>query len=163
MTYKVIAIAILSVFLAGISYGAENIYTWIDKQGVLNITDQHPPDGAEIIDISPSHRKEAERIEQERFIQYENMLREQEQQRMKTQISQKRKIEAEEQKKADELYHQALSENEVKGTRRIKRWSYRKARIHYREALHASDKAEKARRQADELEKQLSTIEEGES
>ena len=62
MTYKVIILIILSAFFSSISYGAENIYTWKDEQGVLNITDQSPPDGVEIIDISPSNKKAAEEI-----------------------------------------------------------------------------------------------------
>ena len=53
MKYKIIILAILSVFLCNSSYSGEELYTWKDKQGGIHYTEQRPPDGAEILDISP--------------------------------------------------------------------------------------------------------------
>jgi Zn-dependent protease with chaperone function len=53
-----------------ICYGQEYIYTWKDKNGVLNITDYAPPTDAQILDISPSYREEAEKYRrQQRMFQ----------------------------------------------------------------------------------------------
>ncbi len=77
MTYKIIIVAILSVFLSSIGYGGDNIYTWKDEQGVLNITDYVPPYGAEIINISPSPREAAEKLQAQRLIRQKRLLQEQ--------------------------------------------------------------------------------------
>lgn len=52
MISKLILTTFLTLFLAGMCYGAEFNYTWKDAEGNLYITDYPPPDGAEIIDIS---------------------------------------------------------------------------------------------------------------
>ena len=152
MTFKVIAVAIMSILLAGISYGADSLYTWIDDKGVLNITDQYPPEGAQIIDVSPSYREDAEKIEQERLSRKQMWLREQEEQKINKELLQQQKVEAEQQKKADELYQQAVLENNKKGTRRTRRWARRKAEKDYLESQQASEKAEEARKQVEALE-----------
>ena len=152
MTFKVIAVAIMSILLAGISYGADSLYTWIDDKGVLNITDQYPPEGAQIIDVSPSYREDAEKIEQERLSRKQMWLREQEEQKINKELLQQQKVEAEQQKKADELYQQAVLGNNKKGTRRTRRWARRKAEKDYLESQQASEKAEEARKQVEALE-----------
>lgn len=52
MIGKMILSTVLTLFLAGICYGAQFTYTWKDAEGKLLITDYPPPDGAEIMDIS---------------------------------------------------------------------------------------------------------------
>lgn len=127
----------------------------MDEQGVLNITDQSPPDGAEIIEVSPSNRKAAEKIQRERLIRQERRLQEQDRLKINHKAIQARKIEAEAQKKGVDLYQQAISENEAKGTKRKRRWSRRKAGKYYKDAQDAFKRAETARKQAEVLEKRL--------
>lgn len=163
MTVKIIAIALLSVFLSCFSYGSENLYTWIDEQGVLNITDTYPPAGAKIIDTSPSYRQQAEEIEKARFLLEQKRLLELNQKRIEAQLVQAERIKTDAQKKTDELMQKAIYENEKKGTRRTMRWARRKARMYYHEALQASQQAEKAQSQIDMLKEKLDINEEGSS
>lgn len=62
MTGKIILTAVLTLFLAGICFGAQFNYTWKDAQGNLSVTDYPPPEGAEIIDISIIAGPEQQRI-----------------------------------------------------------------------------------------------------
>jgi len=49
-----VIIAVTLLFCAATSgYAADAIYTWKDKNGVLNITDAPPPAGAVVLDVSP--------------------------------------------------------------------------------------------------------------
>ena len=56
--HTLIALAVtFSVLLGTSCYGADSLYTWKDDKGTLNITDAPPPQGAEILDISPIIRQ----------------------------------------------------------------------------------------------------------
>lgn len=156
MTYKIIIVALLSVFLFSIGYGTENIYTWKDEQGVLHITDNRPPYGAEIIDVSPSYRKAAEEIQAQRLIRQKSLFQKQERQRMREEAVQARRVEAEALQLAEESLQQAESLRQVKGKLEKKRRYYRKAERYEKKAEEALKKAEAAGKKAEMLEKRLS-------
>ncbi len=156
MRYRVILAAVVSVFLWTISYGAENIYTWRDKNGVLNITDQAPPDGVEILDVSPSYRKKAAQQEQSRQVRRQKSYQYTNQKILQQKADQARKQEAEALQRADELYSKAQAASEVKGKRKKKRRFYRRARRYQKQAEEAVAQAERAAKQAEKYEKQLS-------
>ena len=67
MRIRLIILALATVLAWDIGYCQDNIYTWRDKNGVLNITDVPPPQGAEILDISPSYRQQAEKYQRQRL------------------------------------------------------------------------------------------------
>ena len=52
MKKKIILCTMLTVMITSTSNGAQYNYTWKDADGVLNITDYAPPEGAEILDIN---------------------------------------------------------------------------------------------------------------
>ena len=47
----IITVGLLLTLLAGISLSAQRIYTWTDKNGVVNISDQPPPESGRVEDI----------------------------------------------------------------------------------------------------------------
>jgi hypothetical protein len=53
MPNRYVWLIILSIFFQGSSHAGVNNYTWKDDRGTLNITDYPPPEGVEILDISP--------------------------------------------------------------------------------------------------------------
>ena len=80
MKKKVFLFVFLMLLIAGISNGARYNYTWEDKDGVLNVTDFPPPEGANIIDISviPMPKKKLLAIEekQQKDLQLQSETRE---------------------------------------------------------------------------------------
>ena len=156
MTYKILLVAILSVFLTSISYGTDNIYTWIDDQGVLYITDYVPPYGVEIIDVSPSRREAAKKIQGQRLLQQEKMLQAQERQEMRVEAALARRVEVEALKTAEESIQRAEElRQQVKGSLKKRRRYYRRAEQYEQKAEEALKKAEVAGRRAEILEKML--------
>ena len=51
MKALIITIGLLLTLLAGLSLSAQRIYTWTDKNGVVNLSDQPPPDPVRVEDI----------------------------------------------------------------------------------------------------------------
>mgnify|MGYP005621352413 CR=1 FL=1 len=102
MKNMAIFMAMLSVFLwLGFGYCGENIYTWKDRDGVLNITDHAPPSGAEIIDISPSYREKTEELWHQRRIRQQEIA-ESEQRRLREQQAEAERKEAASRKRAEQ-------------------------------------------------------------
>jgi hypothetical protein len=95
MRIRIIILALVSVILWDNGYCADNIYTWRDKNGVLNITDYAPPHDAEILEISPSYRDKAEEYWRQRRLHQERIDQTAQQKRMEEQAAEARKKEAE--------------------------------------------------------------------
>jgi hypothetical protein len=106
----IILTALTFSFIINEAWCQENIYTWRDQNGVLNITDYPPPAGADLLEISPSHREEAmELLHRRRMLEakIEKYLREQEEKRQAS-TERKQKIAAQEEaarllKEAEEM------------------------------------------------------------
>jgi len=151
-------IGVLFLFLTSVNHGAENIYTWKDKEGVVNITDQPPPPGAEIIDVSPSYRKEAEELQRERMNRIDKIRQDRDRQQQMNQLSELRKIEKEALQAAEEFmelannsYSRAERAQDKERNRRLKSKG-QGYETKYKEAL---ARAEKAKNEAEMLEKSL--------
>lgn len=155
MTIKITFMILLYVLLTGISYGAGNIYTWIDDQGVLNITDARPPAGAKIIDTSPSYREQAMQIEQAKRERQQARIRELARQNIEKLVDQYRKKEAAAREKADALHDKAETLDQDKGTWRYRRWAHRRAKVLSRQADQADDNADMAAQKAEKYEDML--------
>ncbi|GAB4336681.1 MAG: hypothetical protein Kow0089_07260 [Desulfobulbaceae bacterium] len=162
MRKTVILPVLLSLFLSIPAPGAENIYTWRDEQGILNITDQPPPAGAEILDVSPSRRNEAEQLQRARMKRLEQIRGEQERARIREQLLRARQTEKEAlqaaeaaKQQADLLFSRAERTQNKERNRRIRRQALNQVDT-YNQAM---DRAENARHTADILEEQLRTKE----
>lgn len=61
----IITVGLLLTLLAGLSLSAERIYTWTDENGVVNLSDQPPPepDRAEDIEVIEYDKKTPQEIE----------------------------------------------------------------------------------------------------
>ncbi|MDW7771663.1 MAG: hypothetical protein SCH71_02120 [Desulfobulbaceae bacterium] len=145
MRFVIIA-GLAAVLLCNNSYGQENIYTWRDKEGVLNITDYPPPGDAELLEISQSHREEAIKLLRERRIlqaKIEEYLREKrrEQEELREQA---RKAAAMEE--AAELLEEAENMRNVQGELRKRRrfgWKAESLEEKAKELIMDSERVEK--------------------
>lgn len=102
-------------------YCEENIYTWRDRHGVLNITDYPPPPDAEILDISPSYKQQAEEYWRQRGLQQERIRQMEEQRKREEQAAAAEKKEAEARREAEELLKRAPQMKEAERPVRKKR------------------------------------------
>lgn len=107
MYIRIIILALATGLLWNSGYCEENIYTWKDKNGVLNITDYPPPPEAEILDISPSHRAKAEEYWRQRQLQQERMEQAEQRRIQEEQAAEARTKEAEAYREADRLLKKA--------------------------------------------------------
>jgi hypothetical protein len=114
MRIKIIILALVSFVLWESGYCAENIYTWRDKNGVLNITDYAPPPGAEILEISPSYRNQAEEYWRQRRLQQERIDQAAQQKTREEQAAAARKKEAEARQRADQPQESAQETKDKK-------------------------------------------------
>lgn len=136
--------------------GEEYIYTWKDRNGVLNITDYAPPPGAEILEISPSRRKEAEEYWRRRQILREEAEKAQQRKRMEQKAARARQGEADARREADEYYEKARRMVEgAAGSREKKRRYLRRAKRLAEQGEKKIREAEEIRTEAEGLEKKL--------
>ncbi len=65
MKHLIITVSLLLTLLAGLSLSAQRIYTWTDKNGVVNLSDQPPPkpDRPEDIEVIEYDKKTPQEIE----------------------------------------------------------------------------------------------------
>lgn len=156
MVLQILFLALALVLPWGLAHGEEYIYTWKDRNGVLNITDYAPPPGAEILEISPSHRKEAEEYWRRRQMLREKAERAAQQKRMQQAAAGAAQSEADARQEADAYFEQAGQMVEgVKGSGEKKRRYFRRAK---RLADHGEKKiheAERRRKEAERLKKKL--------
>lgn len=126
-----ISIILFSLFLWNYCYSQGNIYTWKDKNGVLNITDTPPPSGAEILDVSPSHTQEARESRRKLQEVQEEIHQERLEKRQQQQAIQERKEKAAALDKADELREKAeeMREGVEGGIRKRRRYEIRAERL----------------------------------
>jgi hypothetical protein len=159
MKYKIILLAILSVFLCNISYGGAVLFTWEDEQGGLHITDERPPIGAKILEISPTNIKTNEEMQRQRLIDqinHQKIRQDSERENIKIQAAQARKIEADSLRTADKLLKQADELRTKKGNTLRRRRRYRRKLAKYeKRAQEMLMRAESAGKQAESLERQL--------
>lgn len=123
MQIRLFILALAIVLLWDNGYGQDNIYTWRDKDGVLNITDVPPPQGAEILEISPSYREQAEEYWRQRQLHQERR-RQAEQQRMEEQTAEAERREAEARQEAELLREIEQKVKEAKPPAKKKRGGY---------------------------------------
>lgn len=102
MKIGIIILSLASILLWESGYCAESIYTWRDKNGVLNITDYAPSPGAEILEISPSYRDKAEEYWRQRRLLQERIDQAGQRKKTEEQAAAARKKEAEAQQRADQ-------------------------------------------------------------
>lgn len=114
MKIWIVILSLASIMLWESGYCAENIYTWRDKNGVLNITDHAPPPGAEILEISPSHREKAEEYWRQRRLQQERIDQAGQRKEMEDQAAAARKKEAEAEQRASQT---PVSDQKTKDTK----------------------------------------------
>lgn len=159
MTKKAIIIAVLSVFLSSFSYGAdnENIYTWKDKNGVINITDTPPPSSAELIATSPSYRKKAERIEEQYQLNKEKRLQYQKKTILKEKAAQARAREKKLRRDGDNFLKQAVELNDKWKFRRnaYGRINQNRVKMYKQKADDAYNQAEKEKKLVEMYEREL--------
>jgi colicin import membrane protein len=155
------AVMLFCIFTASL-LGAQKLYTWTDENGVLNITDQPPPQKAQLEEVVTYKERTPEELNA--IERRKNKLRrelDQEEQQEKTQDAQLKA------KAADEDAQKALEQAETEyeknkayidrlGNRKWKRKKFRKKidRIKketeesYAEAKEAAEKAEAAKKEA---------------
>ncbi|MDD3619797.1 MAG: hypothetical protein RBR09_07155 [Desulfobulbaceae bacterium] len=121
MRIKILLLTVATILWWADGYCEENIYTWKDKNGVLNITDHAPPSDAEILDISPSHRQQAEEYWRQRREIQERARQAEEERRMKEQAAAAERREAEARRQAEELMERARRMEEMRKPERKKR------------------------------------------
>lgn len=152
------ALATLFVLFIGTQvYGSENIYTWKDARGVIHITDKSPPDGVEIMDISPAPPKPA--VKSKKQVQPANrqVTPQSDQQRniLLNQAAMLRAEEAASRQKAEELTAEAQELRSRSAIQKVKRRYRRRARVLEQEASEALEKAEAEAKKAEKIEKRL--------
>jgi len=157
MPFRIIIIVLSAMFIWNIGYCQEDtIYTWKDKNGVLNITDAPPPPDAELLDSSPGHRKEAEAYQLQLMEKEKRSYREQQRKIVEQQATEARQKEADAARRADELYQKAEEMTQgVEGPKRVKRRVKNRASELVNKAQKAEQQAVAAGKKADALEKQL--------
>jgi len=131
MQYLIILITAISVLFWNTGYCEDNIYTWKDKNGVLNITDAPPPAGAELIETSPGHREEALEILRQQQILQEKRAHFQREIELEQQAAREKKQNLEAQEEAAALMEEAeeMREGVSGGLRKRSRYERRAQRL----------------------------------
>lgn len=124
MHLRIIILTLATVLLWNSGYCEENIYTWKDKNGVLNITDYPPPPEAEILDISPSHREKTEEYWRQRQLQQERIEQAEQRKKQEEQAAEARAKEAEAYREADQLLKRAQEVKEEPPPRKRRGYGY---------------------------------------
>jgi hypothetical protein len=157
MRISLIILTLTSALLWNTAYCEEYIYTWKDESGVLNITDYAPPPGVEILEISPSHRKEAEEYWRQRQMLKEKADKFEQQRRTEKKAAEARKNEIDAFLEADQNFQQAEQMMEdVTGSRKKKRRYFRRAKRLAEKGEKKIQEADAVREEAERLEEKLS-------
>jgi hypothetical protein len=156
---KFVSIATAVFIIAGTAglQAQQKVYTWTDAKGRMHITDQPPPGGARVEDVTTyRERSETELDAIERRIEARRQEREREREQDRRQEMQTRAEEAREdarraQERAVAAEQEARKTYEIYGTTQEKRKQFRKriqrafdaAEAARQQALQADEKAEK--------------------
>lgn len=151
-------VTLLVLFIGTQVYGGENIYTWKDAEGQINITDNPPPDGVELLDTSPAPPKPAVEPKKQAQPATRQVTSQSVQQRNKL-LNQAAILRAEEAaawQKAEEIIAEAEELRNKTGARAKRKNRYRRhATVLEQEAGEFIKKAETAARKAEKIEKRL--------
>jgi hypothetical protein len=161
-----IALAVtLSVFFWTSGYSDNTLYTWKDDQGTLNITDTAPPDGAEIIDISPAATPPKKKTSPAKIEKNEKgktakktKAMSMEKKELLSRAAKLRDQEASAVKQREELLAEIESWEAKKGTKRKRRRNKRNINKLQQEVEQVSQEAETAGRKAAALEKKAAEL-----
>ncbi len=162
-----ISIVLLSLCIVSLP-GAQKLYTWTDDNGVMHITDQPPPQKAQIKDVMTYTKRTPEEMEsiQRRKDQLRHSLKQDHQLEQAREAQLKAQDAAEEaqaaKEKADKEYEENKAYIDKLSNRKWKRKKFRKkierlqqeTEASYAEAQKAAEQAQEAKKKADqELEK----------
>lgn len=130
---------------------AANVYTWTDKDGVVHITDQPPPAGAEVVDVIPYQKQapaQTEEIDRRQQELREQVIRDD--QRREAEAARRRAREAE--KRAQEAVERANRKtqytNETIQNLPGSKYRYKALYGHTRRMLQESEEAQAQAKQA---------------
>jgi len=164
-----IKMTVMAFILASASslWAQQKIYTWTDDQGNVHITNQAPPEGMTVEDVTTyRERSEAELRAVERRIDERRQEREQERdqarlERLRMRADQAREDARKAALRAEEAKQKALKTYEIYGTTKDNRNQFRK-RIQraFDEAENARREALQASKEAEKLTSEMSTADE---
>ena len=162
MKYTIILFALLFLFFNQNSFGADEFFTWKDGEGKVHVTDTRPPDGVEIIEITPRISGITLEKLRQRSVQQEAIRHENQRSSIKRQAVKARAQEKEARQAAEEFTRQAKEIRERReGTRSKKRYrtkvsrNEKEAAKYDKKAVEMLKEAEVAGRLAESLEKRL--------
>ncbi|MDH3328130.1 MAG: DUF4124 domain-containing protein [Desulfobulbaceae bacterium] len=157
MLLKLLLTMLLSFSLAASGYARETLYTWKDSGGTLHITDQAPPDDAEILEISPGGHEQFQDVNKQRQPSAGKTpkLNGKRRDALRKEAASLREEETAARKLATELTFEAQELRSRSAIKKVKKKYRRRARELEQEAEQALEKAETAARKAEKIEKIL--------